>query len=71
MRASATSRAFANEPHSTSLSHGTTSARMKPRSMSLWILPAALSAGVPRGMGQARASGGPDPVKNVMRSSRR
>ena len=58
-------------PAATRASQGMTSARMKPRSMSEWIRPAASEAVVPRRTGQARASGGPEPVKNVTRSSSR
>jgi len=44
------------------------SARMKPRSKSLWIVPAASGAFAPRWIVQARDSFGPA-VKNVSRSS--
>jgi len=45
-----------------------TSARMKPRSKSVWIFPAAWGALVPRSIVQAWTSGSPA-VKYVMRSS--
>ena len=48
--------------------HCITSARMKPRSISEWILPAAAWAKVPRRMVQARTSSGPA-VKKEIRSS--
>ena len=41
-------RTAASEPCSWKTSKGTTSARMKPRSKSVWILPAAWGARVPR-----------------------
>ena len=50
-------------------SKATISARMKPRSMSEWIFPAALGALVPRRMVQARHSSGPQ-VRKLMRPRR-
>ena len=47
------------DPFSTSASKETTSARMKPRSKSEWILPAAWGAVMPLVMVQARTSLGP------------
>ena len=58
------------EPCSTSVSYGTTAARMKPRSKSLWILPAACGALVPFVIVHARTSLGPAVRKLIRPSSR-
>ena len=47
--------AAAKEPHSISLSKETTSARIKPRSKSEWILPAAARALVDEGVFEVAA----------------
>ena len=56
IRTSACSLAFAHAPAFTRSCQLITSARMKPRSRSEWILPAARWAFVPRVIGQGRAS---------------
>ncbi len=50
------SRAAFIEPHRTNSSYGRTSARINPRSKSLWITPAASGARAPRRAVQARTS---------------
>src|SRR5262249_55571739 len=59
IRSAPASLHFASLPYFSRSSQRITSARMKPRSMSLWILPAARGASVPRGTGHARHSSGP------------
>src|SRR5581483_6871516 len=68
-RTSACSRHAASDPRCSSGSQATTSARMKPRWISLWISPAASWALVPLGMDHARFSSSPT-VKNEMYPSR-
>ena len=67
-RCSPLRRRFRVRPGRTRSSHRITSARMKPRAMSVWIDSAASSAVCPRRSVQARASVSPA-VKNVIRSS--
>src|SRR5690606_4216205 len=70
LRISPRSRAALSEPASTKSAQLRVSARMKPRSKSEWISPAASGARVPSRMVQARTSFSPA-VKKLMRPSRR
>ena len=63
------SLAAAMEPQAMRSSKATTSARMKPRSKSVWIFPAAWGALVPLVMVQARTSGSPAVRKEMYPSS--